>query len=186
MHVLNLTAQKYGQKHSLLAELMIALLGSVLLWVSAKVQVPFWPVPMTMQSLIVVLLPMLFGTRAGVGAVVLYILEGMAGLPVFASTPQHGIGIAYMVGSTGGFLAGFLAAAFTSGYVFQQMKGGFLAGITAAVCGITIIFLLGVVWLAGFIGLHQAIATGLLPFIPAALCKIGIAGGVMGLLKKSA
>src|SRR5256885_9623717 len=91
----------------------LAVLGSLALTLSAKLQVPFYPVPMTMQSLVVLLIGLAFGWRLGTATVLLYLAEGLAGLPVFAGTPEKGIGLAYMMGPTGGYLVGFvLAAAF--------------------------------------------------------------------------
>jgi biotin transport system substrate-specific component len=81
---------------SLLQQVLLAVAGSLLLWVSAKVQVPFWPVPMTMQTFVVLGLGAAFGWRLGMATVALYLLEGAMGLPVFAGTPEKGIGLAYM------------------------------------------------------------------------------------------
>ena len=94
---------------------MLAVLGSLLLIASAKVQVPFWPVPMTMQTFAVLVIGMTFGPRLGAATVLLYLVQGAVGLPVFAGTPAKGIGIAYMVGPTGGYLIGFVAAAYLAG-----------------------------------------------------------------------
>lgn len=166
------------QKQGWMAELALAMLGSLLLWLSAKVQVPFWPVPMTMQTLVVVLLPILFGTRAGVGAVVVYLAEGLSGLPVFAGTPQQGLGLAYMMGPTGGFLAGFLGGALISGLTAQYFKPSFLTGLMAASFGHAIIFLFGLTWLADLVGWQQAISTGFVPFIGASVLKIALAAAI--------
>ena len=91
------------------------LLGVCLLTLSAKIQVPFWPVPMTMQTLVVLIIGMAYGTRLGAGTVLAYLLVGAAGFPVFAGTPERGIGLAYMMGPTGGFLMGFVVAAWITG-----------------------------------------------------------------------
>ena len=99
---------------------LLVLAGSVLLWISAKVQVPFWPVPMTLQTLAVLGLAAALGRRLGVAAVVLYLMEGALGLPVFAGTPEKGIGLAYMAGPTGGYLAGFVLAAFIVGTLAER------------------------------------------------------------------
>jgi biotin transport system substrate-specific component len=166
------------QKNGLVAEIATAFAGSLLLWLSAKVQIPFWPVPMTMQTLVVVLLPILFGTRAGVGAVVLYLMEGMMGLPVFAGTPVQGIGVVYMVGPTGGFLAGFLGGAIISGLIAQHFKPNFMTGLMAATAGHAFIFLLGVSWLAQSLGWTQALAVGFIPFMAASVVKILMAASI--------
>src|SRR5258708_30734803 len=87
---------------------VLAIAGSLALWVSAKIQVPFWPVPMTLQTLLVLMLGMAYGVRLGLATVLLYLAEGAAGPPVFAGTPGGGIGLSYMLGAPGGFLPGFL------------------------------------------------------------------------------
>lgn len=165
-------------KQGWMAELAMAMLGSLALWLSAKIQIPFWPVPMTMQTLVVVLLPLLFGLRAGVGAVALYLVEGMSGLPVFAGTPQQGLGLAYMMGPTGGFLMGFAAGAVISGLVAHYFKPGFLTGLLAATLGHAAIFIFGLVWLAQGTGWQQAVAVGLTPFLAATPLKIGLAAAI--------
>ncbi len=156
-------------------DLAFALFGSVLLWLSAKVQIPFWPVPMTMQTLVVVLLPMLFGARAGVGAVIVYLTEGAAGLPVFAETPAQGIGLGYMMGPTGGYLFGFVLAASVIAAVKPMFKSGFISGAVLATIGHAVIFACGLSWLCVEMPMDKAIAVGFMPFIAASLIKIGIA-----------
>ena len=110
---------------------LLALLGSALLTLSAKVQVPFYPVPMTMQTLVVLLIGMAFGARLGVAAVALYLAEGAVGLPVFAGTPEKGIGLAYMIGPTGGYLLGFVVATAVAGWLAERRNEP--AGIGLAV-----------------------------------------------------
>lgn len=89
----------------------IAIAGSLLLTVSAKTQIAFYPVPMTMQTLVIMVLGMALGPRLGAATVMLYLGQGALGLPVFAGTPEKGLGLAYMAGPTGGYLAGFVAGA---------------------------------------------------------------------------
>ncbi len=96
---------------SLLKNLLIAILGSVLLAVSAKIKIPFYPVPMTMQTFVVLLIGVSLGWKLGLFTVTLYLAEGIAGLPVFAGTPEKGIGLVYLAGTTIGYLIGFLIAA---------------------------------------------------------------------------
>ena len=93
-------------KLDLMRAVLLAVAGSLLLWASAKISVPFWPVPMTMQPFVVLGLGAAFGWRLGMATVALYLLEGALGLPVFQGTPEKGIGLAYMAGPTGGYLAG--------------------------------------------------------------------------------
>lgn len=151
---------------SLFATVAIAVAGSLLLWASAKIKVPFWPVPMTMQPFVILALGLALGWRRAELAVALYLAEGAAGLPVFTDSPQRGIGLAYMVGPTGGYLAGFLAAAVAVGWLAER---GFARSIGMAflVClaGIALIYLPGGAWLAGFVGFEKAIAFGVTPFI---------------------
>jgi len=94
---------------------LISLMGSILLTISAKIKIPFYPVPMTMQTFVVLFLGISFGYKVGVTAVFLYLLEGIAGLPVFSGTPEKGIGLAYFMGPTGGYLVGFLVATYVAG-----------------------------------------------------------------------
>ncbi len=100
-----------GKAHALLRGLVLAVAGTALLTVSAKIQIPFYPVPMTMQTFVVLALGMAYGWRLGGATLLLYLAEGATGLPVFAGTPEKGIGLAYMLGGTGGYLAGFVLAA---------------------------------------------------------------------------
>ncbi|MCC7429125.1 MAG: biotin transporter BioY [Alphaproteobacteria bacterium] len=158
----------------------IALLGSLLLAASARVQVPFWPVPMTMQSFVVVLIGAACGLRLGVATVLLYLAEGAVGLPVFAGTPERGIGLAYMAGPTGGFLAGFVAAAAVAGFLAERGWGRSVAGaLSLAFLANAALFACGLAWLATMIGPERAFAAGFLPFALATAVKIGLNAAAM-------
>jgi biotin transport system substrate-specific component len=158
----------------LLRAAVLAVLGSALLTLSAKVQVPFYPVPMTMQTLVVLLVGMAFGARLGVATVALYLAEGAVGLPVFAGTPEKGIGLAYMLGPTGGYLLGFVLAAAVAGWLVERRRDA--AGLAlAVVAGSLAIYASGVLWLASFVGLGKALELGLLPFLWGDLLKAGLA-----------
>jgi biotin transport system substrate-specific component len=158
----------------LLRAAVLAVLGSALLTLSAKVQVPFYPVPMTMQTLVVLLIGMAFGARLGVATVALYLAEGAVGLPVFAGTPEKGIGLAYMLGPTGGYLLGFVLAAAVAGWLVERRRDA--AGLAlAVVAGSLAIYASGVLWLASFVGLGKALELGLLPFLWGDLLKAGLA-----------
>lgn len=160
--------------HRALRALLLAALGSALLTLSAKVQVPFHPVPMTLQTLVVLLIGMTFGARLGAAVVLLYLAEGAAGLPVFAGTPARGLGLAYMVGPTGGYLLGFALAAAIAGWIVERRRD--LAGlVVAVVAGFAAIYLPGLLWLASFVGPSQALALGLAPFVLGDLVKAGLA-----------
>jgi biotin transport system substrate-specific component len=153
---------------------LLALLGSALLTLAAKLQVPFYPVPMTMQTLVVLLIGMAFGARLGLATVVLYLAEGAAGLPVFAGTPEKGIGLAYMVGPTGGYLLGFALAAALAGRIVERRRDA-AALVLAVVAGSFAIYLPGVLWLARFVGLEAALDLGLVPFLWGDLLKAALA-----------
>ena len=147
-------------------------LGSALLWASAKAQVPMWPVPMTMQTFVVLVIGMAYGARLGVATIALYLLEGALGLPVFAGTPEKGLGLAYMTGPTGGYLLGFVAGAWLCGWLAER---GFdrspLRTLAAMSLGHALIFVFGVTWLAQLIGFEKAFATGVVPFWAATIAK---------------
>jgi biotin transport system substrate-specific component len=157
---------------SLLRDAAIALAATGLLTLSAKVQVPFYPVPMTLQSLVVLVIGAALGWRLGTATVLLYMAEGLAGLPVFAGTPEKGVGLAYMMGPTGGYLAGFVAAAFVTGLLAERGWTKSVPGALAALTiGHAVIFLFGFAWLAALIGASKAYLGGVAPFYAATLFK---------------
>jgi biotin transport system substrate-specific component len=167
---------------SLLRQFVLALAGTALLTLSAKAQVPFYPVPMTMQTFVVLVIGMAFGWRLGATTVLLYLAEGAFGLPVFAGTPANGIGLAYMAGPTGGYLIGFAVSAAIVGYLGERGWDRNLWTTTAAmVIGTALIFVFGYLWLAQLIGLERAFQSGVLPFIWAAVFKIALAAAVLPL-----
>ncbi len=159
---------------------ILAFAGSALLWASAKVQVPMWPVPMTMQSGVVLFLGFAYGARLGAATVALYLFQGAMGLPVFAGTPEKGIGLAYMMGTTGGFLAGFMIAAILLGWLAERGWGRTLAGTAAAMAvGTVVLHAPGVAWLATFVGFEKAVALGLTPFVAGAVVKAALATALL-------
>lgn len=166
--------------HAALRAAVLAITGSLLLTLSAKVQVPFWPVPMTMQTFVVLLLGAAYGWRLGAATVLLYLAEGAAGLPVFAGA---GAGPAYMAGPTGGYLAGFVAAAVAVGWMVERGWGRHVAGLTIVMLiGHAMILAPGVAWLALAIGGAKAVAVGLTPFWAATVLKTALAvAAVLGL-----
>ncbi len=159
-----------------LARVLIVIAGSVLLTVSAKLQVPFWPVPMTMQPYVVLVLGMALGPRLGPAAVALYLAEGALGLPVFAGTPEKGIGLAYMAGPTGGYLAGFLlAAALTGRLSALGVDRRPLGALLAALAGMAVIYACGLAWLSTLIGTQKAVQFGAAPFLLGDALKVLLA-----------
>ena len=156
----------------LIRAVLLAIVGTVLLTISAKVKVPFYPVPMTMQTLVVLVLGAAYGSRLAAAAVLLYLVEGALGLPVFADTPERGIGLAYMMGPTGGYLIGFLAGAWVVGRLAELGYGRSLATMFVAMSvGHAAIFLGGFSWLAMLIGPKAAWLGGVAPFFWATLLK---------------
>ena len=158
---------------SLLKNLLIAILGSVLLAVSAKIKIPFYPVPMTMQTFVVLLIGVSLGWKLGLFTVTLYLAEGIAGLPVFAGTPEKGIGIIYFTGPTMGYLIGFMVAVYLSG--FFKFDNNFFKNFARLLFSVSFIYLLGLMWLGSLIGWEKPIfKLGAQPFLLAELFKISL------------
>ena len=146
----------------------LAVLGSWVIAASAQVAVPLWPVPMTMQTLAVLLLGAAGGARLGVASVALYIAQGAFGLPVFANG-TGGVGV--LAGPTAGYLLGFLPAAWVAG---QARGGWWRAGAVLCIAHL-VLFIPGVAWLAGFVGLERALMVGFVLFIPGTVVKTALA-----------
>ena len=151
--------------------LLISILGSILLTVSAKIKIPFYPVPMTMQTFVVIFLGISFGYKVGVTTIFLYLLEGIAGLPVFSNSPEKGIGFAYFIGPTMGYLIGFVFACFLAGYF--KYNSNYLFNFLKILISTSIIYIFGVFWLGTLIGWDKPILQlGVFPFLLAELFKI--------------
>ncbi len=167
--------------NSNLLNIVLALFGTLLLAISSKVQVPFWPVPMTMQTFVIFLIGMTYGVRLSFATVALYLFEGAAGLPVFAS----GGGIAYLTGPTAGYLYGMLFATVVISYLANLgfTKTYFKAAFSLII-GAIIIFAIGIIYLGSIIGYQKAIVAGLLPFIPSELFKIALAVSLIPTIQK--
>ena len=150
----------------------LILLGSLLLALSSKVQVPFWPVPMTMQTFIVFIIGMTYGWKLAFSTLLVYLLEGALGLPVFAK----GGGLLYLIGPTAGYLYGMTIAAGVIG-LFAELgyNNSYFKSLLSLSIGTFIIFLCGVGYLGSVIGYDKALAGGLYPFIPSEFFKIGLA-----------
>ena len=155
----------------------LAVLGSLLVWAAAKIQVPFYPVPMTMQTFVVLALGMAYGWRLGAATLILYMVEGAAGLPVFAGTPEKGIGLAYMLGGTGGYLVGFVLAAALCGWLAERGWDRNVASTALAMlAGNILIYVPGLLWLGGLYGWDKPILEwGLTPFLLGDLTKLALA-----------
>jgi biotin transport system substrate-specific component len=161
----------FAARPSLARDAVLVVLGSVLLAISAKVQVPFWPVPMTMQTFIILMLGAHAGLRVAGATVALYLIEGALGLPVFST----GAGLAFMAGPTGGYLAGFLVSALFISFAFERgFNRNFATTSVIIFLGDAVIMGLGFAWLSSLIGVEKAFAVGVLPFLPAEALKIAL------------
>ena len=153
--------------------LLTIFLGSLLLTISAKIKIPFYPVPMTMQTFVVVLMGVTFGWKIGVAIISLYLLQGIIGFPVFAGTPEKGLGLIYFIGPTMGYLIGFLFAAFLAGYL--NLKTNIFLIFLKLILSVSIIYILGILWLGHLIGWDKPLLElGLIPFLLAELFKISL------------
>ncbi|NNM73736.1 biotin transporter BioY [Enterovirga aerilata] len=163
---------------TLLGEALILIAGTILLTASAKAQVPFYPVPMSLQTLVVVGLGLFLGPVRGSGIVIAYILQGLAGFPVFAGTPPAPSGLAYVAGPTGGYLAGFAISAFVAGWLARKGYAKTIPGaVTVAVVATALIYAPGLAWLGVFTGYGERLLTaGFYPFLLGDLVKSAIAG----------
>ena len=160
-----------SQNLRVLKYILVIFLGSILLTISSKIKIPFYPVPMTMQTFVVLFLGMSFGYKIGLATVSLYLLEGIIGLPVFSNSPEKGVGIIYFTGPTMGYLVGFLFATFLAGYL--NFKGNILSNFIKLLFSVSIIYILGVAWLGYLIGWDKpVIQLGVTPFLLAELFKI--------------
>ena len=171
------------KQSKLLKYVFFALIGSVILAISSKIKIPFYPVPMTMQTLVILLIGACFGWRLGVATISLYLFEGIIGLPVFSGTPEKGIGIVYFTGPTMGYLVGFIIAVYFAGkfnYDDNLFKTFFK--LTFA---ISFIYLFGLLWLGNLIGWDKPIfKLGAQPFLLAELFKVLIVTLAIKQIKK--
>ncbi|MER8778834.1 biotin transporter BioY [Mesorhizobium sp. M0977] len=174
----------------LAGQLLLAIAGTLLLILSAKTKVMLGPVDISMQTLAVLLIAAAFGMRLGVATLLLYMAEGALGLPVFQSTPEKGIGIAYMLGSTGGYLAGFVVMAAIVGWAADRGWDRHPIKLFNAMLVAEIVMMaMGFAWLALLIGPEKSWQFGVLPFIVGDLIKVALAASlvpaVWSLLKRS-
>jgi len=162
--------------------LAFALCGAALITLGAKVQIPFWPVPMTLHTLAVFLIAAALGPRFGLAAMAAYLGAGAIGLPVFSGTPERGIGLAYMAGPTGGYLAGYLLAAGLIGWLAAGR--GWMGRALAMLAGLVVVYAAGLAWLAVFVPAPKLLAAGLTPFILGDLVKIALAATLLSGLNR--
>jgi len=164
---------KIIENKKILRFLIITFLGSIALVISSKIKIPFYPVPMTMQTFVVLFLGISFGYKIGLASVSLYLFEGIIGLPVFSNSPEKGIGIVYFMGPTMGYLIGFLLAVFFAGYF--NFKSNYLVIFIKLIFSVSVIYILGLLWLGSLIGWDKPIIElGAKPFLLAELFKISL------------
>lgn len=165
---------------AVLRAVILAVAGSALLALSAKIQVPIPPVPMTLQTLVVLIIGATYGWRLGGATVLLYLAEGMLGLPVFANTPPAVASPAYLLGPTGGYLVGYLAAAVVMGFLAERGWDRSLGRVVIMMSvGHLIIFAFGLAWLAHLFGPAKAWIVGAAPFVIGTVLKTALAAALM-------
>ena len=170
--------------------ILLALIGSLLLTISAKIKIPFYPVPMTMQTFVVLFLGITLGNKIGLLTISLYLFEGIFGLPVFAGTPEKGIGLIYFTGPTMGYLVGFLLATYIAGIfqykdIFKEKFLEFFKNYFKLLFAVTFIYILGLIWLGYLIGWDKPIfKLGAEPFLLAESFKILLLTIIAGKINK--
>lgn len=165
------------------AKLAMVIVGSLFIALAAQIAVPMYPVPVTGQTLAILLIGMTYGSRMAASTVTLYLLQGALGLPVFANGAA---GALYMFGPTGGYLAGFLMAAVMLGFLAERGFGRtILSTAVAMLIGTAIIYIFGVAWLSMMIGFEQAIIHGVMPFLYGDALKAIVAAGLMPMAWKA-
>ena len=166
---------------------VLAVIGVIALSVSAKVQIPFYPVPMTMQTFVVLVTGIAYGTRLGTATLLIYLGVGALGLPVFAGTPEKGIGLAYMLGPTGGYLVGFVIAGAFCGWLAERgWDRKLVTTAIAMLAGNVLIYLPGLIWLGTVVGWDKPVLQwGLMPFLLGDLFKLLLAAATLPLVWKA-
>ena len=156
---------------TIIKSLIAIILGSIALTISAKIKIPFYPVPMTMQTFVVLFLGVSLGYKIGLASVGLYLLEGIMGLPVFSNSPEKGVGLIYFTGPTMGYLIGFLVASYLASKI--NSKDNFLIVLAKLIIATSTIYILGLLWLGTLIGWDKPILDlGAKPFLLAEIFKI--------------
>ena len=160
-------------QNRIIKSLLAIILGSIALTISAKIKIPFYPVPMTMQTFVVLFLGVSLGYKIGLASIGLYLLEGIIGLPVFSNSPEKGIGLIYFTGPTMGYLIGFLSAVFLAGYL--NFKSNIFLIFIKLILAVSTVYIAGILWLGSLIGWEKPIfQLGVTPFLLAELFKICI------------
>jgi biotin transport system substrate-specific component len=171
------------KQSKIIKNVFIALMGTVLLAISSKIKIPFYPVPMTMQTLVILFLGVALGWKLGVATIVLYLFEGIIGLPVFSGSPEKGVGIIYFTGPTMGYLIGFIFTVYFAGF-FKFNKNLFIKFLQL-IFSVSFIYIFGIIWLGALIGWEKPLfQLGVQPFLLAELFKVLIVLFSLSKLKK--
>jgi len=150
---------------------VLIFIGTMALTISAKLKIPFYPVPMTMQTFVVLFLGIAFGYKIGLASVAVYLIEGILGMPVFSNSPEKGVGLVYFTGPTMGYLIGFLTAGYLASKI--NIKDNFLMVLVKLTVATSTIYILGLLWLGTLIGWDKPIiALGAKPFLLAEIFKV--------------
>jgi len=164
---------KQNTHSQIIKSLLVIFVSSIILAISAKIKIPFYPVPMTMQTFVVLFLGISFGYKIALGAVILYLVEGILGLPVFSNSPERGVGIAYFTGPTMGYLIGFLSASFLASLI--KLEDNYFIIFFKLLLSVSTIYFLGILWLGNMIGWDKPIIElGVMPFLLAEFFKISL------------
>ena len=164
---------KQNTHSQIIKSLLVIFVSSIILAISAKIKIPFYPVPMTMQTFVVLFLGISFGYKLALGAVILYLVEGILGLPVFSNSPERGVGLAYFTGPTMGYLIGFLSASFLASLI--KLDDNYFIIFFKLLLSVSTIYFLGILWLGNMIGWDKPIIElGVMPFLLAEFFKISL------------
>ena len=174
---------KQNSQSKIIKSLIVIFLGSIVLAISAKIKIPFYPVPMTMQTFVVLFLGISFRYKIAIASVSLYLIEGILGLPVFSNSPERGIGLTYFMGPTMGYLIGFIVTGFIAGKF--NYDNNLINNFFKLVFATSFIYILGMLWLGTLIGWDKPIfKLGAQPFLLAELFKILIVTFALNQIKK--
>ena len=164
---------KQNTQSKIIKSLLVIFFGSLILAISAKIKIPFYPVPMTMQTFVVLFIGISFGYKIGLATIGLYLIEGIVGLPVFSNSPERGIGLAYFTGPTMGYLIGFLSACFLASFI--KLDDNYFTIFIKLIFSVSTIYIFGVLWLGSLIGWDKPILQlGVMPFLLAEIFKISL------------
>ena len=162
---------KQSFQTKIIKSIFVVVIGSIALTIAAKIKIPFYPVPMTMQTFVVLFLGLSFGYKIGLSTVGLYLLEGIVGLPVFSNSPERGIGLVYFTGPTMGYLLGFLSACYLASLI--KLNDNFFVILAKLTLAVSTIYIFGVMWLGTLIGWDKPIfSLGVAPFLLAEVFKV--------------